>query len=134
MPGSSNVTVVDHPLVQHKLTVMRRRETTTVKFRQLSREVATLLGHLYFDRHWITDALREYRYALSLDLRARSDQTIIGNAVRALGDRPNAARARRVLIDHVGRAAIPALRKAAERPETRQTADEVLTKLGAPRR
>ena len=45
MPGSSNVTVVDHPLVQHKLTVMRRRETTTVKFRQLSREVATLLAY-----------------------------------------------------------------------------------------
>ena len=45
MPGSSNVTVVHHPLVQHKLTVMRRRETTTVKFRQLSREVATLLAY-----------------------------------------------------------------------------------------
>jgi uracil phosphoribosyltransferase len=45
MPGSSNVTVVSHPLVQHKLTVMRRRETTTVKFRQLSREVATLLAY-----------------------------------------------------------------------------------------
>ena len=40
-----NVTVVDHPLVQHKLTVMRKRETTTVKFRQLSREVATLLAY-----------------------------------------------------------------------------------------
>jgi uracil phosphoribosyltransferase len=40
-----NVTVVRHPLVQHKLTVMRRRETTTVKFRQLSREVATLLAY-----------------------------------------------------------------------------------------
>ncbi|HEX5078330.1 MAG TPA: uracil phosphoribosyltransferase [Geminicoccaceae bacterium] len=45
MAGSSNVTVVDHPLVQHKLSVMRRRETTTVKFRQLSREVATLLAY-----------------------------------------------------------------------------------------
>jgi uracil phosphoribosyltransferase len=31
--------------VQHKLTVMRKRETTTVKFRQLSREVATLLAY-----------------------------------------------------------------------------------------
>jgi uracil phosphoribosyltransferase len=45
MPVSPNVTVVSHPLVQHKLTVMRRRETTTVKFRQLSREVATLLAY-----------------------------------------------------------------------------------------
>jgi uracil phosphoribosyltransferase len=45
MPDSANVTVVGHPLVQHKLTVMRKRETTTVKFRQLSREVATLLAY-----------------------------------------------------------------------------------------
>jgi uracil phosphoribosyltransferase len=40
-----NVTVVDHPLVQHKLTLMRKRETTTVKFRQLAREVSTLLAY-----------------------------------------------------------------------------------------
>jgi uracil phosphoribosyltransferase len=45
MPVPPNVTVVSHPLVQHKLTVMRKRETTTVKFRQLSREVATLLAY-----------------------------------------------------------------------------------------
>jgi uracil phosphoribosyltransferase len=45
MPDLPNVTVVGHPLVQHKLTVMRKRETTTVKFRQLSREVATLLAY-----------------------------------------------------------------------------------------
>jgi uracil phosphoribosyltransferase len=40
-----NVTVVEHPLVQHKLTLMRKRETTTVKFRQLAREVAQLLAN-----------------------------------------------------------------------------------------
>jgi uracil phosphoribosyltransferase len=45
MPDLPNVTVVGHPLVQHKLTVMRKRETTTVKFRQLLREVATLLAY-----------------------------------------------------------------------------------------
>ena len=40
-----NVTVVEHPLVQHKLTLMRKRETTTVKFRQLAREIAVLLAY-----------------------------------------------------------------------------------------
>lgn len=45
MATPDNVTVVAHPLVQHKLSVMRKRETTTVKFRQLSREVATLLAY-----------------------------------------------------------------------------------------
>jgi uracil phosphoribosyltransferase len=41
----NNVTVVEHPLVQHKLTLMRRRETPTSKFRQLLREVSLLLGY-----------------------------------------------------------------------------------------
>lgn len=39
----SSVHVVDHPLVQHKLTVMRRDDTTTDNFRRLVREVASML-------------------------------------------------------------------------------------------
>ena len=37
------VTVIDHPLVQHKLTIMRDKRTPTAEFRQLLREIATLL-------------------------------------------------------------------------------------------
>jgi uracil phosphoribosyltransferase len=37
------VTTVDHPLVQHKLTLMRDKTTSTKGFRQLMREIATLL-------------------------------------------------------------------------------------------
>ena len=37
------VTIVDHPLVQHKLTKMRDRTTSTKTFRALMRETATLL-------------------------------------------------------------------------------------------
>ena len=40
-----NVTVVDHPLVRHKLSLMRRKDTPTAKFRQLIREVTLLLGY-----------------------------------------------------------------------------------------
>jgi uracil phosphoribosyltransferase len=43
MPG--NFTVVTHPLIQHKLTLMRRTDTTTVKFRQLLREISLLLAY-----------------------------------------------------------------------------------------
>jgi uracil phosphoribosyltransferase len=39
----NNVTVVDHPLVQHKLTLLRDKSTSTKTFRQLLRETATLL-------------------------------------------------------------------------------------------
>lgn len=40
-----DVIVVDHPLVQHKLSLMRRRETPTAMFRQLIREISMLLGY-----------------------------------------------------------------------------------------
>ena len=41
----SNVTVVDHPLVQHKLTLMRHAETPTGEFRRLLREISLLLAY-----------------------------------------------------------------------------------------
>lgn len=37
------VTIVDHPLVQHKLTLMRDKETSTRSFRTLMREIAALM-------------------------------------------------------------------------------------------
>lgn len=40
-----NVTLVEHPLVQHKLSLMRRKETPTALFRQLIREITILLGY-----------------------------------------------------------------------------------------
>ena len=41
----STVTVIDHPLVQHKLTLMRRAETSTAEFRRLLREISLLLAY-----------------------------------------------------------------------------------------
>ncbi len=41
----SQVTVVDHPLIQHKLSLMRRKETGTARFRSLLREISLLLGY-----------------------------------------------------------------------------------------
>ncbi len=37
------VTVVDHPLVQHKLTLMRRKDTSTKSFRELLKEIGGLI-------------------------------------------------------------------------------------------
>src|SRR5690606_12297079 len=37
------VTVVDHPLVQHKLSIMRDKHTSTASFRRLLREISLLL-------------------------------------------------------------------------------------------
>lgn len=41
----SKVHVVDHPLVQHKLTLMRREECGTKDFRQLLEEISMLMGY-----------------------------------------------------------------------------------------
>ena len=40
-----NLQVINHPLVQHKLTLMRKKDTSTQSFRTLIREVGTLLAY-----------------------------------------------------------------------------------------
>lgn len=41
----SKVIVTDHPLIQHKLTLMRKKDTTSMEFRQLLTEITTLMGY-----------------------------------------------------------------------------------------
>src|SRR3546814_6321467 len=45
MNAFPNVTVVSHPLVQHKLTLLRRKEVSTAEFRRLVRELSLLLAY-----------------------------------------------------------------------------------------
>lgn len=40
-----SVTVIDHPLVQHKLTLLRDRETSTATFRRVAREISLLMTY-----------------------------------------------------------------------------------------
>ena len=42
--NADNLTLVRHPLIQHKLTILRNRETSTAQFRQVMREIAFVLG------------------------------------------------------------------------------------------
>jgi uracil phosphoribosyltransferase len=41
----NQVTVIEHPLVQHKLTLIRQKKTSTVLFRQLLKEIGMLLAY-----------------------------------------------------------------------------------------
>ena len=45
---SKNVFEIKHPLIQHKLTLMRRRETGVAQFRTLLKEISLLLGYEVF--------------------------------------------------------------------------------------
>ncbi|WP_323716891.1 uracil phosphoribosyltransferase [Paracoccus aminovorans] len=42
---SQHLTIVTHPLVQHKLTIMRQKEVSTAGFRRLLREISLLLAY-----------------------------------------------------------------------------------------
>jgi uracil phosphoribosyltransferase len=42
---TDHLTIVSHPLVQHKLTLMREKDTSTAVFRQLLREISQLLAY-----------------------------------------------------------------------------------------
>lgn len=41
----SQLHVIDHPMIQHKLTIMRKKETGSKDFRQLLTEIAMLMGY-----------------------------------------------------------------------------------------
>lgn len=45
---TKNVHVVDHPLVQHKLSMLRKKDTATQDFRSLLREISMLMGYEVF--------------------------------------------------------------------------------------
>ena len=40
-----NVHIIDHPLVQHKLSIMRNKETSTADFRKVLQEISMLMGY-----------------------------------------------------------------------------------------
>lgn len=42
---SGKLTIIDHPLVQHKLTIMRKKSTSCGKFRRLAGEISMLLAY-----------------------------------------------------------------------------------------
>lgn len=67
-----HLTVLDHPLVRHKLTLMRRKETSTGGFRRLAREVGLLLGYE------VTRDLPLEKTPIETPLEAMDGETIAG--------------------------------------------------------
>ncbi|MBG9984111.1 uracil phosphoribosyltransferase [Aerococcaceae bacterium DSM 111022] len=41
----ANFTVVDHPLIQHKVTIIRKEETSTKEFREITNEIGMLMAY-----------------------------------------------------------------------------------------
>lgn len=38
-------TIIKHPLIDHKMTIIRKKETSSMEFRQIVNEIATLMGY-----------------------------------------------------------------------------------------
>ncbi len=43
--GNENITICDHPLIKHKITMLRMKTTGTNEFRALVEEIAVLMGY-----------------------------------------------------------------------------------------
>lgn len=71
-----------------------------------------LLGDVYFDRGWWSDALAKYREAIRLSPGYRKRSMIHKNAIQALGSKPTYARARALIVRDLGAFALRALDQA----------------------
>jgi len=67
-----NLTVVDHPLVRHKLALLRSADTPTKLFRELVREIATLMAYE------VTRTLEEEEVEVVTPLEATTGHRIAG--------------------------------------------------------
>ena len=72
---NSRVHLIEHPLVQHKLTLMRRRDTSTKSFRQLIRELSILLAYE------VTRDLPLQEIRIETPLEAMSSRVIDGKKI-----------------------------------------------------
>jgi len=43
--GNENITICDHPLLKHKITMLRNKETGTNEFRKIVEEISMLIGY-----------------------------------------------------------------------------------------
>ncbi len=75
---TESITLVDHPLIQHKLTLMRRKETASADFRRLLREIAGLMTYE------ATRSLRVHTERIETPLAAMDAPVIEGKKLVAI--------------------------------------------------
>ena len=77
------VTVVDHPLVQHKLTLMRDKNTPTAEFRRLLREISALLCYEVTSDLALEEVEVETPVAVTLQKRLVGKKLVFAPILRA---------------------------------------------------
>ena len=75
------IEVINHPLIQHKLSILRRTDTSTKAFRELVDEIAMLMGY---------EVLRDLPLE-DVEIETPITKTVQNNWLGKIGDCPNLA-------------------------------------------
>lgn len=82
----AQVTVIDHPLVQHKLTLMRRSQSSTAKFRALLKEISLLAYEVTRDLPLKYESITTPVATMNAPILAPDKKLVHGYIVPGLGD------------------------------------------------
>lgn len=83
MPGFPNLTVLDHPLIQHKLSFLRHHETPKKLFKELVDEIACLMAYEVTRDLPLTEAAIETPLESVVARRIRGEKPVIVPILRA---------------------------------------------------
>ncbi len=72
--------------------------------------IVYLLGNQYYEKMWWSDALDMYQQAIRLNSGYRKRRPLIRNAINALNSNKTRRKARSLILNHIGKAALPQLR------------------------
>ncbi|HYU14908.1 MAG TPA: protein kinase [Candidatus Acidoferrum sp.] len=92
-----------------------------------------LLGHLYFEKGWWTVGMEFYDTAIHLNDLYAGKRILNENVIRALGNKKTRTKAARMVVNSIGRAALPFLARAAKSDpdvEVRDWCDWLIGRLG----
>ncbi len=73
----SNIYILDHPLIAHKMTILRNKETDTKQFRELVKEIAILVGYEATKTLKLKDKVVETPLTTTVGKEVEKDITIV---------------------------------------------------------
>jgi serine/threonine-protein kinase len=125
-----------------KETTSERREDAIARYLKLHKKkpriahYAYMLGKLYFDKRWWGEGMKYYSVAIRNDRNCRKWRRINRDLITALASSKMASRASHIIVNQIGRPALPYLERAAKRHEfnsVKQRAKKLIKRIRAER-
>ena len=112
MPGR---TTHAHELIdRNRISAAIKLLSKWTRSKKYDGRAAFLLGTLYFRKMYWSDGFKNYELALEREPRYRDHPLLVSNAVAALASRSKPWLARKFILEHLGRRALPDLEQAAK--------------------